>query len=492
MSLQKKQNDRRQGMLQKLPSIIMRSSFLKHVAILSGASAMAQLINIASMPVLSRLYSPADFGVLSLFTSVVNLLATASGFRYYLVLPLVRRERYVYALVCLSVCLQISCILFITLLIIMFGHFVSDTPYAVLLPYRYLIPIGVFCIGMYSMAVQWAIKEKCFTLIAKTKLSQVLAACVINIAGALAGLQPLGLLIGNVAGQSCGLSVLFRTLLKKTQTPSYDYTRIKRVALVYRNMCFFDTPASVLNMSGTYLLPLLMAFYFSHATVGSFSMAHSALVLPSAVIGNAVGQVFTQRAGEAHYNGTLPVVTKETFELLARVGIFPILLCSILAPYLFNIFLGSGWSEAGEIAVLLGPWIALNFIYSPISNLYTTLMLQRMGLVFVSVYTVARLGSVILGASSPYQAIMGISISGSLLLLIGITLLLHHAGVHNIHKIFTTILFEICVELLPLLFVLRITKNHSIGSLFTAVALGSTAYLFFLLHHKRISSQSMS
>ena len=74
------------------------NNFIRHVTILSGASVVAQLINIVSMPIVSRLYSPNDFGVLALYSSIVGLLATISGFRYYLVIPLVRRERYIQAL----------------------------------------------------------------------------------------------------------------------------------------------------------------------------------------------------------------------------------------------------------------------------------------------------------------------------------------------------------------------------------------------------------
>lgn len=460
-------------LIQKLP--FAKSSFFRHVFILSGASVLAQLINIASIPILSRLYSPDDFGVLSLFTSVVGVFATISGFRYYLVLPLARRERYVHAIVWLCVLLQAACVAVITLLVAVFGKYAEGTPYSVLLSYRYLIPIGVFCIGMYSMAVQWAIREKLFTLIAKTKLSQVSAACVINLACAVLGLRPLGLLLGNIAGQSCGMSVLMRTLLKRAQRGSFDIVRIKRAAIYYRRMCFFDTPGAVLNMAGTYLLPVLIAYYFSSSVVGSFSMAQQALILPSAIVGTAIGQVFQQRASEALYDGTLPHITANTFELLARIGIFPILVISIMAPEIFPVILGSRWEDAGRIAALLGPWIALNFIYSPLSTLYTTLMLQRMGLVFVSIYTLTRLGSIALGASSETLAMFNISLSGACMMLFGVGLLLFKAGVQNILLRFLRISSEVLLEIVPVFCVILFFEK-TILNMFIGIALSCGIY----------------
>lgn len=468
-------------LLQKTP--LGTNSFFRHVFVLSGASVLAQLINIASMPILSRLYSPEDFGVLSLFTSVVGMFATVSGFRYYLVLPLVRRERYVHAIVWLSVLLQAVCVAIIALLAAIFGGYAEGTPYSALLPYRYLIPAGVFFIGMYSMAVQWAIRERHFTLIAKTKLSQTVAACAINLVGAALGLRPLGLLLGNVAGQSCGMSVLMRTLLKIGKI-KFDFEKIRRASIYYRKMCIFDTPSAVLNMAGVYILPLLIAFYFSSSVVGAFSMAQNALVLPSSIVGTAIGQVFTQKAAEARYDGSLASLTARTLELLAKIGIFPILLASFLAPQLFPVILGEKWEEAGRLASLLGPWIAMNFIYSPISTLYTTLMLQRAGLIFVSVYTAARLGSVMLGANSPHFAVLLLSLSGTLMLLIGLSFLLFQTKVENIFKRYSTILVEIFLEIAPLIFI-RLVGCKSVLYTAIAVVISCAVYLTFLLKSSR-------
>lgn len=468
-------------LIQKLP--FAKGSFFRHVFILSGASALAQLINIASMPILSRLYSPEDFGVLALFTSVVGMFATVSGFRYYLVLPLARRERYVHAVVWLSVLLQTACVVIIVLLAAVLGRYAEGTPYSALLPYRYLIPVGVFCIGMYSMAVQWGIREKYFTLIAKTKLSQTVAACAINLVGAAFGLRPLGLLLGNIAGQSCGMSVLMRALLQARKI-KFDITRIRRVAIYYRKMCIFDTPGAVLNMAGVYLLPLLIAFYFSPSVVGALSMAQNALILPSSIVGTAIGQVFTQKAAEARYDGSLASLTARTFELLAKIGVFPILLASFLAPQLFPVILGEKWEEAGRLASLLGPWIAVNFIYSPISALYTTLMLQRAGLIFVSVYTAVRLGSVMLGANSPHFAVFLLSLSGTLMLLIGLFFLLFQTKVDNIFKLYSAISLEVFLEIAPLIFI-RLAGCSSVLYTGIAVVISCAVYLTFLLKSSR-------
>ena len=471
-------------MIQKCKEIyshIVHSSFIRHVFILSGASVLAQLINIASMPVLSRLYSPEDFGVLSLFSSVVSLLATVSGFRYYLILPLVRRERYVHAVVWLSVFLQVTFTLMVTLVAFLLGNNLGGTRYGVLFPYRYIIPLCILAIGVYSMAVQWAIREKAFPLVAQTKLTQVLTGCVIKIGGAFICKSPIGLLLGHVAAQGCGGITLIRYLTRKNGFPAINLVAMKRAALSYRNMCLIDTPGALLNMAGAYMLPLIIAYFYADDVVGSFSMAQNLLILPGVIVGDAIGQVFSQKAAEAYYNGTLGDLTGRTFELLARVGLFPVMLCSLFAPEIFTFALGEQWKDAGYFASVLGPWTAVNFIYSPMSVLFTTLMIQRLALVFTSVYTVTRLGSVVVfGGNNPSYAMYALSISGMIMMLIGVVLLMFNARVPKIWRRIGSVLAETLLALCPsILFVLWGQKCLIVG--LTAVTASVSLYAFFMV-----------
>lgn len=462
-------------------SRIMQSGFIRHIFVLSGASALAQFVNIASMPLLSRLYSPNDFGVLSIFSSVLGLLATVSGFRYYLVLPLARRERYVHSIIWLSVLLQMAFVLILVFAFYILGVNLNGTRYEALLPYKYLIIIGVFAMGMYEMAVQWAVREKSFSLIATTKLTQAFASSAIKIIGAFSFVHPLGLLLGYVIGQSSGCFTLIRHIVKLHGKPQYSFPNIKRAAISYRNMCLIDTPGALLNMAGAYMLPLLIAYYYNDDVVGAFSMAYNLLILPSAIVGQAIGQVFAQKASEAHYNGTLDIVTVKTFDLLSRVGLFPVLICSLFAPWIFALALGSQWMEAGNFASILGPWIAINFIYSPMSVLFTTLMQQRLALIFTSVYTMTRLGSVIVfGQGNPLDAMIALSISGSVMMIIGTYVLMSKTYVKGIGKRIFNVFVETLVSLSPCIALLFLKEKSivlTVSSLLASVSL----YIFFTL-----------
>ena len=52
------------------------STFFRNVATLVSGSALAQLVGLACAPILTRLYTPEDFGLLGIFMAVSAVAAT--------------------------------------------------------------------------------------------------------------------------------------------------------------------------------------------------------------------------------------------------------------------------------------------------------------------------------------------------------------------------------------------------------------------------------
>ena len=99
------------------------------------------------------------------------------------------------------------------------------------------------------------------------------------------------------------------------------------------------------------------------------------------MVGGAVAQVFFQKASEAHNRtGNLSKVVEEVFNRLVSLGIFPILLLTLIGEDLFIVAFGERWAEAGVYMQILGLWIFFQFISSPISTLFAVLEKQNYGL----------------------------------------------------------------------------------------------------------------
>ena len=59
---------------------------------LIGGAGAAQMLAVLSMPLLSRLYAPADFGVLGVFMATVTIAAVFVTGRYEMAIPLPDRD----------------------------------------------------------------------------------------------------------------------------------------------------------------------------------------------------------------------------------------------------------------------------------------------------------------------------------------------------------------------------------------------------------------
>ena len=65
----------------------------KKIFVLSGGMGLAQLIIIAFSPILTRIYSPEDFGILSIFVSFLGITIVVSSMRFERVIPIVKSSR---------------------------------------------------------------------------------------------------------------------------------------------------------------------------------------------------------------------------------------------------------------------------------------------------------------------------------------------------------------------------------------------------------------
>lgn len=70
----------------------LASGSARDAALLSTGSLVANLIGLIAVPVLSRLYSPSDFGLLALFMSVAAIARSVATGRYEMAVPLTRTQ----------------------------------------------------------------------------------------------------------------------------------------------------------------------------------------------------------------------------------------------------------------------------------------------------------------------------------------------------------------------------------------------------------------
>ena len=376
--------------------LLPKNQFARGVSILAGGTAGAQLVVLLVAPLLTRLYSPDDFGVLAVYMSILALVSVISSLKYEMAIPLPEDESEVVALTLLSLLLVILIAVSTGLLVLFFGDSLAEIlQVPALADYLWLLPVGVLFAGSYQIFTYWAVRLKEFPVLAKTKLWQQLLTATVQISTFKLG--GAGLLYGHVSGQGIGVYTLAKKTVARESWRKLPFSKIKFVALRYRNFPLFSTWGGFLNAAGTQLPPILFATLFGATSAGLYALAHRIIALPMAVIGQAIGQVFLSNAAIEYRAGKLPKLVIAAHRALIKIVIPPVLFLILFGPDAFSLIFGKQWVSSGEVASWLALWMLVSFSTSPLSSIFTVIERQALGMCMQAVLLIFRLAGIGIG-----------------------------------------------------------------------------------------------
>jgi len=379
------------------------SSFAGNVLKLVTGSVFAQGLGVLAAPIIARLFAPEAFGVAALFVSITGIIGVVACLRYELAIMLPKTDEEAANLLGLSL-FFVFIITGISALIIFFAGDVIvgllNSPE--LKKYLWLIPISVFVGGVFLALNYWNSRTKHFGRLSIARVVSSVVAQTTKLGAGFAGFVSGGVLIcTGIFGNVISTLVLGGQIWRDDRRLFKANIRWKKmIAGLKRHKRFpiYNTWSALLNTASQQLPTIMLAFYFSPKIVGFYALGKIVLSMPINMVGGAVAQVFFQKASEAHYRtGNLSKVVEEVFKRLVSLGIFPILLLTLIGEDLFIVAFGARWAEAGVYMQILGLWIFFQFISSPISTLFAVLEKQHYGLFFNSILLVTRAASLIVG-----------------------------------------------------------------------------------------------
>jgi len=391
-------------------------AFLKGVSALASGTVGAQLVTVLASPLLTRFYTPEDFGVLAVFIALLGVLSVVSSVRYELAIPLARTAAEALNILVLAVSINIVCSLAIGLLLLGLHENILrllDVP--LLAPYLWVLPIGVILVGTYRALTFWAVREKIFSVIAQTKLTQAILGVGTQLAVGVAHGGPLGLVTGQVISQSAGMMVLGRRLFERFGDFKRFIRRRRLAASAIRHARFpkFDLAAAAINTTAANLPQFLLAALFAPAVAGYYLLAWRVVSMPVAVLGQAVGQALYANAREAAGKGCLFGFVWRIAGILALLMVVPLTALFAWGEQLFLLIFGPDWGTAGCYAGWLIVGAAVQFIYSPISLMLLATNSQHVNLAIQMIILVGKLGAIFFGYlnGDPFKAVIMLSLT---------------------------------------------------------------------------------
>lgn len=386
-------------MISKITSIfkkaLPKNQFARGVSVLVGGTAGAQLLGVLAAPILTRLYSPDDFGLLAVFMAVLAFLTVIAAGRYELAIPLPKNDQDAAHLTVLGFGLVVCSTVVSAVVFLVWPQQIATAINAPQLAnYLWMIPLGVFFLGSYQVFSNWAVRKKQFSVIAKTRIYQSIATLGIQLGAN--SLGPLALLGGHAAGQGVGASGLALSALKRPELKQSSWLGVQQQARRYKDFPIFSTWTALFNTASLQFAPIMFIAMFGATVTGLYALTLRMLTLPSSLIGSAVGSVFLSAAPQAKRDGTLAELVIKLHSRLAMAGALPLAVLLFFGPDLFALVFGEEWRKAGMYSQWMAPWIYLQFQWSPLSTLATVLELQRQALIAQLLTFVFRFGAIII------------------------------------------------------------------------------------------------
>lgn len=357
-------------MISVLRSKLGVNSFLGHAAILTGGTLVGRGIAVLAMPLLTRIYSPDDFSVLASYSAIIGILAVIACLRLEIAIPMPEDEDQALDLLMLSLIGTIFVAL-VTLVMLLLAidpilSALSAVDTALVL---WLVPFGVLLVGSYQALQFWATRQKMFTSIARTRVSQAAVGVGTMLGLGAISIGPIGLTLGHMLMSGAGaLGLAWRVLRDRPGLlRRLSLTRSRHTLVGYRRFPVWSMPEAMANVAGLQIPILIIAAVAPPDEAGQLMVAMQVMLLPMALVGSSIGQVFLSRAPEEYRNGRIGPFTLSIIRRLALAGIFPISLVGLSAPWTFGLVFGAEWTRSGEIAAMMVPWIVLQFVAVPVS-----------------------------------------------------------------------------------------------------------------------------
>ena len=364
---------------------MLTNKFNQNVAILLVGTVMSQAIPIAISPILTRIYSPSDFGLFALYFSISMILSVFVTGRYEMAIMLPKDEVDAVDITKLSISITVivSALLFVVIYIFK-ARIAEALKNKEIENWLLLLPVTVLVIGFYQSLNYLNSRHEQFKTLAFSRFARSINTSGFSLLMGFFKTGNNGFILGDSIGQAIATVFLFfrSSKLLNVFKNSIDINRMKMLAIRYKHFPLFNVPSGLLEKSSGQVPIILLANFFGNNFVGLFSLSQRVISAPSGIVARAFGDVFRQQATKEYVeNGSCKNLFTKTFKKLFFLSILPFIVLFIYSPVIFEFVFGKEWRIAGEYAQLMTPMFFLQFFVSPLSNMFYVAEKQKLDFV---------------------------------------------------------------------------------------------------------------
>lgn len=364
---------------------------IRNLSQLTIGNAIGYGLTVILLPLLTRTYSPADFGNFALLFGLTQVCGLAVTLRL---------EKAIFISKSREESKSIAQAAYINTIIgtalsagIVALYFAFSGHHTALL----YLPLTLICQSVILIETASGNHQDRYT---RSAIARGLQGAGPSIAALiLATLTTEGLIYGFAISQALAAAYLLLSRSKDTtgESEANGSTYFKTLS-THRNFALFTAPHEISGSLSAQATTFLIPIYFGSVLAGIYFIAQKCIMLPSILFGGSSAQVYYHELTKVReiqseriqlFNTTLRLAGVSSLLIFGTIYIF--------APSAVSIIFGDAWTDAGAYGRILAPWAALHLIGSILSQTPQALNAQKTAMLLEFANFSLRLGMLTLG-----------------------------------------------------------------------------------------------
>lgn len=360
-----------------------------------GGKLFVVFLGLLLTPIITRLFTPVDYGEFALFNLVVQNMVVIGTLSLPMAISTVNKKELspvfsftVVVIVLFAALFMIGLLSFDDALDLYFGTSIFNS-------YWYYILIGYLVTSSVAALAALNIREKRFKFNTGVSMTEATSSKIINLIGGFLGLKSLGLILSDTLSKSISLAILIIRYPKKIKFFIPNLKMIGNLFVKLREFPLYLTPSQWLGTISSQVIIWFVAYKFSSGDLGQLTMAVGLLGIPLNVLSNSFQPVITERLVNLRDGGGGYVFFKHMFLILFIISFIGFTIIYLIPNSFVLLFLGGKWIEVNSIMNIYCGYFAILFLEQSFSNAFVIFKKQKEKLILNIIDVCVLIGAAI-------------------------------------------------------------------------------------------------
>ena len=344
-----------------------KSEFSRNVLTLMTGTTIAQAIPIAISPILTRIYTPEDFGVFALFIAIISIFGSIANGRYELAIMLPKKDEDAINIMALGFIINVILSFFLLFIVLIFHDTILNLlNNKEISPWLYLVPISVFLIGCFNLLNYFNNRKKLYKDLAKANVFKSIATAVVQLSLGFLKAGAFGLISGQFFSQIVSNTKLFFNIKRLNLFSKINKKQIVTVGKRYKKFPLIDTFVALIYIVYNRAIIVFLQKFYNSSAVGQYFFAERLVQVPLSFIRTSISNVFFEKISKLTKEDIYSEANQLSIKLF-KLSFIPFFLIIFLSPYYIPFIFGREWSILYKYMIIISISAYISFLMSPYS-----------------------------------------------------------------------------------------------------------------------------